>query len=148
MDIWNTPITYKKGAAYMGAGFTLKPLFDYVGSLRAIDPNSGEVKWEHRNKAPYWGGVLASAGGLVFIGTPEGYLKALDAETGKELWKFQTGSGIVAPPVTWEMDGEQYIGVTSGWGGGVPLWGGEVAKQVKHLNQGGSFWAFKLHKKL
>ena len=148
MDIWNTPVTYKKGAAYMGAGFTVKPLFDYVGSLRAIDPKSGEVKWEHRNKAPYWGGVLATAGGLVFIGTPEGYLKALDAETGKELWKFQTGSGIVAPPVTWEMDGEQYIGVTSGWGGGLPLWGGDVAKQVKHLNQGGSFWVFKLHKKL
>ena len=148
MDIWNTPVTYKKGAAYLGAGFTLKPLFDYVGSLRAIDPKSGEIKWEQRNKAPLWGGVLTTAGGLVFYGTPEGYLKALDAETGKELWKFQTGSGIVAPPVTWEMDGEQYIAVTSGWGGAVPLWGGEVAKLVKYLNQGGSFWVFKLPKQL
>lgn len=148
MDIWTTPVTYKKGAAYLGAGFTMKTLFDYVGSLRAIDPKSGEIKWEARNKAPLWGGVLTTAGGLVFYGTPEGYLKALDAETGKELWKFQTGSGIVAPPVTWEMDGEQYVAVTSGWGGAVPLWGGEVAKLVKYLNQGGSFWVFKLPKQL
>jgi len=148
MDIWNTPVTYKKGAAYLGAGFTMKPMFDYVGSLKAIDPKSGEVKWEQRNKAPLWGGVLTTAGGLVFYGTAEGYLKALDAETGKELWKFQTGSGIVAPPVTWEMDGEQYIAVTSGWGGAVPLWGGEIAKLVKYLNQGGSFWVFKLPKQL
>jgi len=148
MDIWTTPVTYKKGAAYLGAGFTMKPLFDYVGSLKAVDPKSGEVKWEARNKAPLWGGVLTTAGGLVFYGTAEGYLKALDAETGKELWKFQTGSGVVAPPVTWEMDGEQYIGVTSGWGGAVPLWGGEIAKLVKYLNQGGSFWVFKLPKQL
>ena len=148
MDIWNTPVTYKKGAAYLGAGFTMKPMFDYVGSLKAVDPKSGEVKWEARNKAPLWGGVLTTAGGLVFYGTAEGYLKALDAETGKELWKFQTGSGVVAPPVTWEMDGEQYVGVTSGWGGAVPLWGGEIAKLVKYLNQGGSFWVFKLPKQL
>lgn len=148
MDIWNTPVTYKKGAAYLGAGFTMKPLFDYVGSLKAVDPASGEVKWEARNKAPLWGGVLTTNGGLVFYGTAEGFLKALDAETGKELWKFQTGSGVVAPPVTWEMDGEQYIAVTSGWGGAVPLWGGEIAKLVKYLNQGGSFWVFKLPKKL
>ena len=148
MDIWNTPITYKKGAAYLGAGFTISPLFDYIGSLKAMDPKTGKIVWEARNKAPYWGGVLTTAGGLVFIGTPEGYLKAFDAANGKELWKFNTGSGIVAPPMTWEMDGEQYVGVASGWGGAVPLWGGEVAKIVKHLNQGGSFWVFKLPKQL
>ncbi|MBL8573237.1 MAG: PQQ-dependent methanol/ethanol family dehydrogenase [Hyphomicrobiaceae bacterium] len=149
MDIWNEPITYKKGAAYLGAGFTIKPLFeDYVGSLKAIDPATGAVKWEYKNKAPLWGGVLTTAGGLVFTGTPEGYLKAFDAASGEEVWKFQTGSGIVASPVTWEQDGEQWIGVASGWGGAVPLWGGEVAKRVKFLNQGGAFWAFRLPKNL
>jgi alcohol dehydrogenase (cytochrome c) len=81
---------------------------------------------------------------LVFAGTPEGFLKAFDAKTGKELWKFQTGSGVVAPPISGEMDGEQYIAVVSGWGGAVPLWGGEVAKKVNLLNQGGSVWLFKL----
>jgi alcohol dehydrogenase (cytochrome c) len=147
MDIWNEPISYKKGGAYLGAGFTIKPLYDdYIGALRAIDPKSGTIKWEVKNNAPLWGGVMTTAGGLVFYGTPEGYLKALDANTGKELWKFQTGSGVVAPPVTWQENGTQYIAVVSGWGGAVPLWGGEVAKKVNFLEQGGSVWVFKLAK--
>lgn len=145
MDIWNEPVSYKAGAAYLGSGFTIKPIFkDYIGSLKAIDPNTGKIKWEYKNNAPLWGGVMATAGGLVFTGTPEGYLKAFDADTGKELWKFQTGSGVVGQPVTWEQDGNQYIAVASGWGGAVPLWGGEVAKKVSYLNQGGSIWVFKL----
>lgn len=145
MDIWNEPTSYKKGAAYLGAGFVIRPVFDtHIGALKAIDPKTGEIKWEYHNPAPLWAGVLVTKGGLVFTGTPEGHLKAFDATTGEELWKFQTGSGIVSSPITWEMDGEQYIGVTSGWGGAVPLWGGEVAKIVRYLNQGGSFWAFKL----
>jgi alcohol dehydrogenase (cytochrome c) len=146
MEIWNEPVTYKKGAAYLGAGFTIKPLYDdYIGSLRAINPKSGKVEWEVKNEAPLWGGVL-TVGDMVVWGTPEGYLKAADAKTGKILWQFQTGSGIVAPPVTWMQDGEQYISVVSGWGGAVPLWGGEVAKKVNFLEQGGSVWTFKLLK--
>ncbi len=145
MDIWNEPISYKKGGAYLGAGFTIKPLFDdYIGALRAIDPKTGKIKWEVKNNAPLWGGAMATAGGLVFYGTPEGFLKALDAQTGKELWKFQTGSGVVAPPITWQDQGTQYVAVVSGWGGAVPLWGGEVAKKVNFLEQGGSVWVFKL----
>jgi alcohol dehydrogenase (cytochrome c) len=147
MDIWNEPVTYKKGAAYLGAGFTIKPIFDdHIGSLKAIDPATGKMVWEYQNKAPLWAGVLTTKGGLVFTGTPEGYLKAFDAKTGKELWKFQVGSGIVSSPITWEQDGEQWIGVTVGWGGAVPLWGGEVAKVLTGINQGGSFWAFRLPK--
>ncbi|MBL8488536.1 MAG: PQQ-dependent methanol/ethanol family dehydrogenase [Rhodocyclaceae bacterium] len=152
MEIWNEPITYKKGAAYLGAGFTIKTLDakdiggDYIGALRAVDPATGKIVWENRNNAPLWGGVMTTKGGLVFYGTPEGYLKALDAKSGKELWKFQTGSGVVAPPITWEQDGEQYVAVVSGWGGAVPLWGGDVAKKVNYLNQGGMVWVFKLHK--
>ncbi len=147
MDLWNEPINYKKGAAYLGAGFTIKPIFeDYIGSLKAIDPKTGNIKWEYRNNAPLWGGVMATAGGLVFTGTPEGHFKAFDDLTGEELWSFQTGSGIVGQPVTWTHEGEQYIAVTSGWGGAVPLWGGEVAKRVNYLNQGGTVWMFKLVK--
>jgi len=147
MDIWNEPVAYKKGAAYLGAGFTIKPLNeDYIGSMRAMDPKTGKVVWEVKNGAPLWGGVLTTAGNLVFWGTPEGYLKAADAKTGKVLWQFQTGSGVVAPPVTWSQNGEQYVAVASGWGGAVPLWGGEVAKKVNVLEQGGSMWVFKLPK--
>jgi alcohol dehydrogenase (cytochrome c) len=146
MEIWNEPITYKKGAAFLGAGFTIKPLFDdHIGSLRAINPKTGKVEWEVKNEAPLWGGVL-TAGDLVFWGTPEGYLKAADAKTGKVVWQFQTGSGVVAPPITWTEGGEQYVSVVSGWGGAVPLWGGEVAKKVNFLEQGGSVWTFKLLK--
>jgi len=147
MDIWNEPVAYKKGAAYLGAGFTIKPLHDdYIGALRAIDPSAGKIVWEQKNYAPLWGGTLTTAGGLTFYGTPEGYLKALDAKTGEEVWSFQVGTGIVAPPITWEMDGEQYVSVTAGWGGAVPLWGGDVARRVNFLEQGGSVWTFKLHK--
>jgi alcohol dehydrogenase (cytochrome c) len=147
MDIWNEPISYKKGGAYLGAGFTIRPLFeDHIGSLRAYDPKTGKMAWEVKNNAPLWGGVLATGGDLVFWGTPEGYLKAADAKTGKVLWQFQTGSGVVAPPITWSEGGEQYISVVSGWGGAVPLWGGEVAKKVNFLEQGGSVWTFKLPK--
>ena len=146
MDIHNEPIAYKKGAAFLGAGFTIKPLFeDHIGSLRAIDPKTGKVAWEVKNEAPLWGGVMTTAD-LVFWGTPEGYLKAADAKTGKVVWQFQTGSGVVAPPITWKEGGEQYISVVSGWGGAVPLWGGEVAKKVNLLEQGGSVWTFKLAK--
>jgi alcohol dehydrogenase (cytochrome c) len=149
MDLWNEPVTYKKGAAYLGAGFTIKPIFDtHIGSLKAIDPMTGKVAWEYKNKAPLWGGVLTTAGGLVFTGTPEGELKAFDDATGKELWSFNTGSGIVGSPITWEQDGEQMISIVSGWGGAVPLWGGEVAKTVSNLNQGGMVWTFRLPKKL
>ena len=149
MDIWNEPVTYKKGAAYLGAGFTIKPVFDdHIGSLKAFDPMTGKIVWEAKNKAPLWGGVLTTAGGLVFYGTPEGFLKALDAKTGDEVWKFQVGTGVVSSPVTWTQDGEQWIGVAAGWGGAVPLWGGEVAKSTAGINQGGSFWAFHLPKSL
>ena len=147
MEIWNEPITYKKGAAYLGAGFTIKTINDeYIGAMRAVDPKTGKIVWEAKNNAPLWGGVLTTGGNLVFWGTPEGYLQAADAKTGKIVWKFQTGSGVVAPPVTWEQNGQQYVAVVSGWGGAVPLWGGDVAKKVNYLEQGGSVWVFKLMK--
>jgi alcohol dehydrogenase (cytochrome c) len=147
MDIWNEPVSYKKGAAYLGSGFTIKPIYDdHIGSLKAVDPKTGKTVWEYKNKAPLWGGVLATAGNLVFTGNPEGYLMAFDAKTGDVKYKFQTGSGIVSSPITWEQGGEQYLTVVSGWGGAVPLWGGEVAKTVKKFNQGGTVWTFKLPK--
>ncbi len=91
---------------------------------------------------------MTTAGGLVFTGNPKGEFVAFDDETGEQLWSFQTGSGIVGQPITWEQDGEQYVTVISGWGGAVPLWGGEVAKKVSYLNQGGTLWTFRLPKQL
>ncbi|MCK6437488.1 methanol/ethanol family PQQ-dependent dehydrogenase [Rivihabitans pingtungensis] len=145
MDYWTEQVTYKPGSAYLGQGFRIKRLFDdHVGTLRAIDPRTGKIIWDHKETFPFWAGTLSTAGGLLFTGTSDGYVKAFDAKTGKELWKFQTGSGIVSSPVTWEQDGEQYIGLASGYGGAVPLWGGDMAQLTKQVNQGGSFWVFKL----
>lgn len=145
MDIWNEATAYKKGAAYLGAGFTIKPLNDdYIGVLRAMDPITGNEVWRVENPAPLWGGVLSTKGNLVFTGNPEGYLMAFNSQNGEKLWQFNTGSGVIGSPITWEMDGEQYVSVMSGWGGAVPLWGGHVAERVKNFTQGGTLWTFKL----
>lgn len=149
MDYWTENVTYQAGSAYLGQGFRIKKLFDdHVGVLRAIDPITGKIAWEHKEEFPLWAGTLTTAGGLVFTGTSDGYLKAFDAKTGEELWKFQTGSGVVSVPVTWEMDGEQYVAIQSGYGGAVPLWGGDLAELTKQVTQGGSLWVFKLPKQV
>nr|WP_315855240.1 PQQ-binding-like beta-propeller repeat protein [Chenggangzhangella methanolivorans] len=100
--------------------------------------------WEHLEPMPLWSGTMTTKGGLVFFGTSDGYFKAADAKTGKELWKFQTGSGVVSVPVTFELDGKQYVAIASGYGGAVPLWGGDMADQTKLVSQGGSFWVFEV----
>lgn len=148
-DYWTENVTYKKGAAYLGQGFRIKRQFDtHVGALTAIDPATGEIKWTHKEAMPLWAGTLATKGNLVFTGTSDGYVKAFNAKTGEEVWKFQTGSGVVSQPITWDMDGVQYIGIASGYGGAVPLWGGDMADQTKQVSQGGSFWVFAIDKKL
>ncbi len=144
-DYWAERPAYQAGAAYLGMGFRIRKLFnDHVGTLRALDPTTGKIAWEHKERLPLWGGVLATHGGLIFTGTGDGFLKAFDAKSGEEVWKFQTGSGIVSCPITWEQDGVQYIGVASGYGGAVPLWGGDMADLTNTVSQGGSFWVFKL----
>lgn len=148
-DYWTENVTYKKGAAYLGQGFRIHKQFDdHIGVLRAMDPQTGKIVWEAKEKLPLWAGTLVTKGGLVFTGTSDGYLKAFDKKTGKELWKFQTGSGIVSIPVTFELDGKQYIGIGSGYGGAVPLWGGDIADLTKPVSQGGSFWLFEIPKEL
>jgi len=148
-DYWTENITYKKGAAYLGQGFRIHRQFEsHVGALTAIEPLSGKIVWTAKEKLPLWSGTLTTKGGLVFTGTSDGFLKAFDAKNGKELWKFQTGSGIVSIPITWEMDGKQYIGIGSGYGGAVPLWGGDIADLTKPVSQGGSFWVFELSKEV
>ncbi|KAA0875368.1 PQQ-dependent methanol/ethanol family dehydrogenase [Nitrincola tapanii] len=144
-DYWTEEVTYKKGSAYLGQGFRIKRMYDdHVGILRAMNPITGKIEWEHKEPLPLWAGVLATHGDLIFTGTSDGYFKAFHAKTGQELWKFQTGSGIISSPITWEQEGEQYVGVVSGYGGAVPLWGGDMANLTKPVPQGGSFWAFKL----
>jgi alcohol dehydrogenase (cytochrome c) len=146
MEYRYEPVAYEEGERYVGIDPTMKPLYpDHIGVLRAIDPVAGRIVWEHEERGPLWGGVLATGSGLVFTGTPEGFLKAFDAETGAELWRFQTGSGVIGSLITWEMDGRQYLAVVSGWGGGVGMWGGEVVNRFDNSNEGGTLWVFRLH---
>lgn len=148
-DYWTENITYKKGAAYLGQGFRIHAQFDdHIGALTAIEPLTGKIVWSAKEKLPLWSGTLSTKGGLVFTGTSDGFVKAFDAKNGKELWAFQTGSGVVSVPITWEMDGKQYIGIGSGYGGAVPLWGGDIADLTKPVSQGGSFWIFELPKEI
>ncbi|NLR73147.1 PQQ-dependent dehydrogenase, methanol/ethanol family [Novosphingobium sp. ERN07] len=142
---WTENVTYNKGAAYLGQGFRIRRQFDdHVGVLRAIDPLTGKIAWEAKEELPLWGGNVTTKGNIVIQGTSDGFVKIFNAKTGEELWKFQTGSGVVSVPITWEADGKQYIGLASGYGGAVPLWGGDMADLTRTVSQGGAFWVFEL----
>lgn len=93
------------------------------GTLTAIDARTGRIRWQHRTAEPLVGGVLATAGGLVFMGEGNGYFDAFDAGTGALRWRFQCGAGVNAPPITYEVDGTQYVAVAAG---GNPLFGFRV----------------------
>jgi len=107
---------FKESIPYWGAGVAVD-IDDYYGYVAAIDPVSGEEKWRWNNEYPMCASTLATAGGLVFQGTPTGEFIALDAETGEQLWSFQCGSGHHSSPSTYEVDGRQFIAVPTGWGG-------------------------------
>jgi alcohol dehydrogenase (cytochrome c) len=90
---------------------------DSWGGLKAFDPATGQEVWSWRTDYPIVASTLATAGDLVFTGEPTGQFTALHARTGDVLWQFQTGSGIHSSPVTFAVNGRQYIAVLSGWGG-------------------------------
>lgn len=87
------------------------------GRLVAWDPVAQKEVWRHEHVAPWNGGTLSTAGGLVFQGTADGRLVAYDARDGKKLWETPTGTGVVAAPISYQVDGKQYISVAVGWGG-------------------------------
>jgi PQQ-dependent dehydrogenase (methanol/ethanol family) len=126
MDYEGVAANYIAGTPYLGADVKMYPgPGGYQGELVAWDPVQGKKVWGIRDpRWPLYSGVLATGGDLVFYGTLEGWFKAVDARTGKELWKFPTGSGIVGNPVTYlGPDDRQYVAIYSGIGG----WMGAVA---------------------
>jgi alcohol dehydrogenase (cytochrome c) len=136
------PATYKAGEWYLGMDLT--DLWEWGdgprGQLKAIDPLTGKTKWEQPSDIPRFSGVLSTAGGVVFSGQLTGEFEAFDADSGKKLWQFQTGSGIEGQPVTWQQDGVQYVAVASGYGGVYSLFSGD--ERLANVPAGGSLWVF------
>lgn len=148
---WNHQSFSKRtGLVYTGMGYVaaahsltessngLRPPGEYMtGAVVAVDPSTNLVKW--KKPMPYslahGNGILTTASDLLFIGQPDGNLIAMDAQDGAELWRFQTGAGISASPIAYEIDGEQYIAVYAG-GTSIPY--GNSAPR------GDSLWAFKV----
>jgi PQQ-dependent dehydrogenase (methanol/ethanol family) len=119
MDYEPFQIEYTAGQPYVGSTLSMYPAPNShggMGNFIAWDASSGKIVWSKPEKFSVWSGALSTAGDVVFYGTLEGYLKAVD-NTGKELWKFKTPSGIIGNVTTWEYKGKQYIGVLSGIGG-------------------------------
>ncbi len=110
-------VAYKPGSLYMGVDYQMYRHKDKTGYLKAFDVANKKWLWELPSALPMFAGVLATKSGLVFTGDQLGHFMAVDADTGKQLWKFQTGSGINASPITYELDGKQYVAILSGLGG-------------------------------
>jgi alcohol dehydrogenase (cytochrome c) len=137
---------YKQGEWYLGIDFrgVTMPKDEPHGYLSAIDPMTGKSKWKTAwPTIPSMAGTLSTAGGLVFTGAATGEFIAFDAKTGKKLWQFQTGSGIIGLPVTWEHGGKQYVSVVSGAGG---VWALLGDTRFAGVPAGGSVWTFALMK--
>lgn len=145
-------VEYEAGERYIGAtsGMKLAPGADHVGEVQAWNVDTGKRVWTHTYPtSANWGSMLATAGGLVFSGgTNDRKLHAFDAQTGKLLWEFPTASGILAPPVSFTIDGKQYVAIQSGWG--IDSRGMQARLNTitngayPEVPEGGAIWVFAL----
>ncbi|HMK71186.1 MAG TPA: PQQ-binding-like beta-propeller repeat protein [Xanthobacteraceae bacterium] len=105
---------YPNGKLWLGGAFTNVPGGVQSGNVTAVDYNTGKIKWQVKTPQPMIGGILATAGGLVFTGEGNGWFKAYDAKNGHLLWKFHAGAGVNAPPSSYMVGGKQYVAVAAG----------------------------------
>lgn len=124
MDWESVQTSYIAGTPYVGAEVRMTPgPGGHLGVFSAWDVVAGKEVWSIKERFPVWSGAMATAGGLVFYGTMDGWFKAVDARTGAVLWQYQTGSGIIGQPTTYRgPDGHQYVAILSGVGG----WAGAI----------------------
>jgi len=137
-------VVYKPGTVYMGVDYQMYRHKTKTGYLKAFDVANKKWLWQLPSPLPMFAGVLATKGGLIFTGDQLGHILAVDADSGKVLWSFQTGSGINASPMTYELDGKQYVAVLSGIGGdpgfyfsapkGGMLWVFSVDGSIEHTD--------------
>jgi len=110
---------YPDGKLWLGGAFKVIASEAQWGNVTAVDYNTGRIRWQVKTQQPMIGGILATAGGVVFTGEGNGLFKAYDSATGNQLWQFQAGAGVNAPPASYTVDGKQYVVV--GAGGNVQL---------------------------
>src|SRR5574340_1693122 len=133
-------LSYKPGDLYMGVDYQMYRMGDTIGRIEAIDIANKKVVWTDKSPLPVFSGMLATKGGVLFTGDERGRLLAFDSRTGKQLWDFQTGSGINASPITYELDGTQYVAVLSGLGGDPSFY--------YSAPKGGMLWVFAIDGKV
>ena len=136
----------REGMTYFGGEFTLAHTDkgEPGGHLSAYDPITGEKHWRIRHKYPLLASQLATAGNLLFTGDATGKAFALDAETGKELWSFRTGSGIRSSPMTYAVNGRQYVAVPSGWGSALAGLITQLWPEAEDFPSGATLFVFAL----
>ena len=148
--IEGTEPIYRPGSSFTGASsqMTVRAGADHIGELQAWNMDTGERVWTKEFESHNWGGVLATAGDVLFAGgTSDRYFRAFDARSGDELWRFRTNSGIIGVPSTFSVDGVQYIAVQSGWGVDAASMTRRIDQQRGTntvVPQGGVIWVFAL----
>jgi PQQ-dependent dehydrogenase (methanol/ethanol family) len=148
MDMEGIQSEYKRGAFYLGVNFDLGKVGPggHMGGVKAWDPIKQQEVWFNKEDLPYTGGMMTTKSNLLFHGDIKGMFKAVDAKTGKTLWKFNTGSGITAAPMTYTLDGKQYIAVVSGRTLSIPAFFGALGeKMVAASPEGGTMYVFALN---
>ena len=105
---------YPGGKLWLGGAFKVIPSEQQWGNVTAVDYHTGSISWQVKTQQPMIGGIMATAGGLVFTGEGNGLFKAYDSSSGALLWQFQCGAGVNAPPITYTVNGTQYIAVAAG----------------------------------
>lgn len=165
MDYEPFEVEYTAGQPYVGATLSMYPAradvitgkpipksdprYSHLGAFTAWDATTGKIVWSNSEPFSVWSGALATAGGVVFYGTLEGYVKAVDAKSGKELYSFKTPSGIIGNINTWSYKGKQYVGVLSGLGGwaGIGMAAG-LEGDTEGLGAVGAYRALSSHTQL
>ncbi|HET7866729.1 MAG TPA: PQQ-dependent dehydrogenase, methanol/ethanol family [Burkholderiaceae bacterium] len=144
MDWAVSEVNYRKGVFYLGAEFpTLPGPGGYMGELVAWDPVAQKKAWSVKMDLPFNGGTLSTGGGLTFWGDLHGVFHAYDARNGRELWKTPLGSGIGAGPITYAVDGKQYVAVVVGRTAAIPAFLGDVGKKMTEATpEGGALFVF------
>jgi alcohol dehydrogenase (cytochrome c) len=138
---------FKPGLGYADESYVVEhvPGSTQWGALQAIEVATGKVKWTMNTRQPWNDGSLSTDGGLVFSGTPDQKFYAFDAKTGRILWQHHMRSGVVGVPVSYQIDGKQYIAVQSGFGGVAPFYGGPKMTPIfRGIPLGGRLYVFAL----